>query len=247
MPSLMHALPALSLSAMLFACCAVAAHAGPVDCEQNNVVLARIVAKEARVNFIAGLSKPKSACPAAESACRLRAYVVPGDEVLVDATDGPYVCAFFKSQGGTETRGWLPRAALQIVPPEPAPARQWDGKWRRDREAQIVITSHEDDVEVSGNAVWGSYDPQRVRRGAIHVGDLNGKARPRGQVLAIGYDPDRSAFPSAKDAAPEDCAAKLELHGRYLVVEDNRGCGGLNVSFTGIYVRVKSLKPLGRD
>jgi len=26
------------------------------------------------------------------------------------------------------------------------------------------------------------------------------------------------------------------------VVEDNRGCGGLNVSFTGTYVRVKSLK-----
>jgi hypothetical protein len=247
MPSLTHALPALSLSATLFMCCAVAAHAGRVDCELNKVALARVDTKEARVNFIAGLSKPKSGCPSGESACRLRAYVVPGDEVLVDATDGPYMCAFFKAQGGTETRGWLPRAAVQILPPEPAPARKWDGKWRRDREAQIVITSRQGDLEVSGEAVWGSYDPQRVKRGAIHVGELNGKGRPRGQVLAIGYDPDRSAFPSAKDAAPADCAAKLELHGRYLVVEDNRGCGGLNVSFTGIYVRVKSLKPLGRD
>jgi hypothetical protein len=247
MPSLTHALPPLPLPAMVFTCCAVAAHASPVGCELNKVALARVVAKEAHVNFIAGPSKRVSGCPSAEGACRLKAYVVPGDEVLVDATEGPYVCTFFKSQGGTETRGWLPRAAVQILPPEPAPARQWDGKWRRDREAQIVITSHQDDVEVSGHALWGSYDRQRVKRGAIHVGELSGKARPRGPELAIGYDPDQSAFPSAKNAAPEDCAAKLELYGRYLVVEDNRGCGGLNVSFTGTYVRVKFLKRLGSD
>jgi hypothetical protein len=118
-------------------------------------------------------------------------------------------------------------------------------KWERDREAQIVIKSHQDEVEVSGNAMWGSYDRQRVKRGAVHVGELNGKGRPRGHTLAIGYDPDRSGFPPAKDAAPDSCAAKLELYGRYLVVEDDGLCGGLNVSFTGIYVRVKVLKRLG--
>src|SRR5262249_10604790 len=114
-----------------------------------------------------------------------------------------------------------------------------------DREAQIIINSSGDEVEVSGSAVWGSYDPERVKRGGVHVGELEGKGRPRGQTLAIGYDPDRSDFPPGKDAPPDSCAAKLELHGRYLVVEDNRGCGGLNVSFTGTYVRVKSLRPLG--
>jgi hypothetical protein len=165
----------------------------------------------------------------------------------VDASDGPYVCAVFKSQAGTETRGWLPRAALQIVPPEPAPARQWDGKWERDRDAQIVIKSNQDEVEVSGNAIWGSHDPQRVRRGAIHVGELSGKGRPRGHSLAIGYDPDRSGFPPAKDEARDGCAAKLELYGRYLMVEDDGGCGGINVSFTGIYVQMKSLKRPGKS
>ena len=245
MLSFKQALSAPFLPAIFLTCLAVVTHAGPVDCEQNKVALARVVAKEARLNFIAGPDKRTPACPSAESACRLKAYLVPGDEVLVDATDAAYVCTFFKSQGGTETRGWLPRAALQIAPPEPAPARQWDGRWQRDREAQIVIKSHQDEVEVSGNAMWGSYDPQRVKRGAIHVGELNGKGRPRGQTLAIGYDPDRSGFPLGKDQAPDNCAAKLELYGRYLVVEDNGGCGGLNVSFTGIYVRVKFLKRLG--
>ena len=50
------------------------------------------------------------------------------------------------------------------------------------------------------------------------------------RVLAIGYDLNRSAFPSEEDAAPEICAAKLELYGRYLSVEDNNRFGGLNAS-----------------
>ena len=124
------------LPAIALACGVAAAHADPVGCEQNKVALARVVATEARVNFIAGGSERKPACPSAESGCRLKAYLVPGDEVLVDTADGPYVCTFFKSQGGTETRGWLPRAAVQIAPSEPAPQRQWDGKWQRDRDAQ---------------------------------------------------------------------------------------------------------------
>jgi hypothetical protein len=238
---LKQSLPAAAILASLV----LAAHADPVGCEQNKVALARVVSKDARLHFIAGKSERMPACPSAESACRLKAYVVPGDEVLVEATEAPYLCALFKSQAGTETRGWLPRAALQLAPSAAAPARQWAGKWQRDREAQIVIAAHGDEVEVSGNALWGSYDPQRVRRGAVHVGELSGKGQPRGQTLAIGYDPDKSGFPAGKDQPPEDCAAKLELYGRYLVVEDNLGCGGLNVSFTGIYVRVKSLKRLG--
>jgi hypothetical protein len=145
-----------------------------------------------------------------------------------------------------DARGWLPRASLELVAPAPAPARQWDGNWQRDREARIVIKSHGDEVEVSGSAMWGSYDPERVRRGGVHVGELSGTGRPRGQTLAIGYDPDRSSFRPAQDQPPEDCAAKLDLYGRYLVVEDNRGCGGLNVSFTGTYVRVNSFKRQGR-
>jgi len=243
MQSSKQALSSLFLPAILLACFPITAHAGPTDCELKKVALARVVTQDARLHFIAGASK--RTCPSAESGCRLRAYVVPGDEVLVDAAEGPYVCAFFKSQRGAETRAFLPRAAVQIAPPEAQPARQWAGNWERDREAQIIIKSSGDEVQVSGSALWGSYDPQRVRRGSVHVGELEGKGRPRGQTLAIGYDPDRSDFPPGKDEPPNSCAAKLELYGRYLVVEDNRGCGGLNVSFTGTYVRVKSLRPLG--
>jgi len=226
------------LPALVLALPALPAQAAPVDCGHIGV-LARVVTKDARVNFVAGRGERTPTCPSAERACQQKANVVPGDEVLTGATDGPYVCALFKSQRGTETTGWLPRTALEVVSPQAGPARQWDGTWRRDRDARITIKSDDDEVSVSGDAVWGSHDPQRVRRGGIHVGVLNGKGRPRGRTLAIGYDPDRSGFPPAPDETPDGCAAKLELLGRYLMVEDNSMCGGLNVSFTGIYVRMK--------
>src|SRR6478609_6525234 len=104
-------------AAIMLACLAGTAHAGPAGCELNKVAPARVATKDPRVYFVAGANARASACPSAASACRLRAYVMPGDEVLVDPTDGPYLCAFFKSQGGTETRGWLPRALLELVLP----------------------------------------------------------------------------------------------------------------------------------
>jgi len=228
-------------AAIMLACLAGTAHAGPAGCELNKVAPARVATKDPRVYFVAGANARASACPSAASACRLRAYVMPGDEVLVDPTDGPYLCAFFKSQGGTETRGWLPRALLELV--LPPLCRRGNGTATGSATGKRRSSSSR---AASGSAMWGSYDPERVRRGGVHVGELSGTGRPRGQTLAIGYDPDRSAFPPSQDQAPDACAAKLDLYGRYLVVEDNRGCGGLNVSFTGTYVRVKSLKRLGR-
>ena len=107
-------------------------------------------------------------------------------------------------------------------------------------EAEIVLKSSGDELTVSGSATWGGSDPQRVKRGAVNTGELEGTFRPRNDVLAIGYDPDRSRFPPPEDAAPDICAAKLELYDRYLLVEDNGRCGGVNVSFGGLYVRAES-------
>ena len=146
------------LPALVLALPALPAQAAPVDCGHIGV-LARVVTKDARVNFVAGRGERTPTCPSAERACQQKANVVPGDEVLTGATDGPYVCALFKSQRGTETTGWLPRTALEVVSPQAAPARQWDGTWRRDRDARITIKSDDDEVSVSGDAVWGSHDP----------------------------------------------------------------------------------------
>ena len=56
-------------------------------------------------------------------------------------------------------------------------------------EAEIVLKSGGAEVRVSGIATWGGGDPQRVKRGAVNTGELEGTFKPQGQVLAIGYDP----------------------------------------------------------
>jgi hypothetical protein len=232
----------LVLTPVLSAICGgfltVQTHAESTDCELNNIALGRVITTEPTLHFMAGPSKHGPSCPSAEAACKLKAYLVPGDEVLVGAADGPYVCASFKSDAFVQTTGWLPRAALQLTPPEAPSVRQWDGKWRADADTEIVVKSHGNEVMVSGTASWGGSDPERVKSGAVHTGEIDGKGKPQGHILAIGYDPDKSGFPPPEAAAPDVCAARLNLYGRYLMVEDNGKCGGLNVSFTGLYVRV---------
>src|SRR5262245_55726821 len=77
-----------------------AARAAGDDCEDapDRLALARVVTTDARLNFVAG--PDKKTCPSADNACKLRAFLVPGDDVLVAATDGPYLCAMYKSQAG---------------------------------------------------------------------------------------------------------------------------------------------------
>ena len=64
-----------------------AAYAGQSDCGSfdtgSKIALGRIESQDAKVNFVAGPSKTVPACPSPESACKLKAFVVPGDEVLL--------------------------------------------------------------------------------------------------------------------------------------------------------------------
>jgi uncharacterized membrane protein len=59
---------ACCLSAIVLACGAAVAHADPVGCEQNNVALARVVASEVRVNFIAAASGRRPVRPPSAAA-----------------------------------------------------------------------------------------------------------------------------------------------------------------------------------
>jgi hypothetical protein len=183
------------------------------------------------VNFITNSGKQTPACPSDERGCKLKAFLVPGDVALIIVEDGPYVCATYKSPRGVETSGWLPHAALSLTPPEPVQDKAWEGKWRRDGEAEIALKAHGNDMEAAGQATWGGTDPENVRQSAVQTGEISGAGKPRDGILTVGYG-DRFRPPPYGP----DCAARLRLFGRYLVVEDNGACGGMNVSFSGIYV-----------
>jgi hypothetical protein len=89
---------------------AIPAHA---DCvlSEKNLALARVVTKEAKLYYVSGPRKGAAGCPSPVNACRLKAYLVLGDEVLMNATDDPYVCARFKTQSFNETIGLLQSSA----------------------------------------------------------------------------------------------------------------------------------------
>ncbi len=198
--------------------------------------IARIASKAPRVHFVSnpGDTEKTRDCPSAAAPCRERAFLVPGDEVLVDEVEGDFACVSFVSNRVAETGGWIPRDAIETLPVQPVPRPQdWPGTWKR-IEATIKLKLRDGKVEAEGEAVWGSRDPVRVRNGAVHSGGFDGTAAPEGNRLAFGEGYSVKDFP---DRNKSDCQVLLRHFGRYLVVEDNQHCGGANVSFSGIYVR----------
>ena len=199
----------------------------------DKVGVARVAKARARVNFIRGGLESK-ACPNLSEACRSSAYLVAGDVVLTSERRGEVVCATFANSKGVDTAGWLPAAALEPVPHAEAPVPSgWVGTWRR-IDAQIVIKAASGGaLGVGGTATWGANDPGRVERGTVRSGEISGAAKPVGDTLFISDAP----ADTFENAPSTDCAVRMRRIAHYLLVEDNNACGGMNVSFSGIYVR----------
>lgn len=193
-----------------------------------------------RARFVNG--SEKAGCPNAGASCAMRAFVVANDAVVVTATAGDYACATFTGPGpkAASTSGLLPRARLS-APPAAAPvnaAAAWAGTWRSGDEQTITIKAKRDGgIAVNGDASWGASDPDRVKRGGVNVGEIVGEVSIADGVAAFAMDDDGATKPfDLKLPADSDvCRVKLWRLGPYLVAADNLRCGGMNVTFTGVY------------
>lgn len=223
---------------------------GPVVTgEEVPVRLLRVRDSEPRTHFVADQAPSRPGCPAAGEACRRRAFLLPGDLVIAGPERNGFHCVSYiapdaRKQKGkiTETNGFLPADALAIVPLAPASPADWAGTWTRSEEGEITITPLADGrLRIAGEASFGAFDPGRVRRGAVNGGTLDGEARPSGNRIALGAGYDGAQPPGR--VTDGECRARLRLFRRYLVVEDNSGCGGMNVSFDGVYVRLTGSAP----
>lgn len=192
--------------------------------------------------FIFSHGEARAGCREAEP-CRTKAYVLAGD-VLIASDFGTlgrqttkWVEVEYVARSGRSTRGWLRDTDLQTLSdPPPTSIGAWMGRWVR-TEATITMkpANRQGMVAVSGNATWGASDPGRARSGAVNTGEIDGRfqlKQSRGG-FAIG----------AKGSLPFDqgdqslCRVRFRLLSPYLLVEDNLNCGGLNVSFSGAYVK----------
>ncbi|GJD48793.1 hypothetical protein OPKNFCMD_1519 [Methylobacterium crusticola] len=178
----------------------------------------------------------RAGCPGADPACRDKAFLVPGNAVLLGSARGGYACATYVGAKGLVRSGWLPEATLARAPAAPAPApRDWAGTWTAPEQRIAIRADASGALAVSGEATFGALDPARVKRGAVNLGSLDGRAKPAGPTLAFTMG--SGATLPYGEGDPEACRVRLRLVPPFLLAEDNRNCGGMNVSFTGVYRR----------
>jgi len=198
---------------------------------------ATVIGSAPRVFFVKGAADAKG-CPAAGEGCRSRAFVVHGDHVFTARTSGDFVCASFVSTKGLETAGWLPAVSLQAQPvAAPAGLEAWVGTWHGNVEQNINIRrgTQKDMLSIAGDATFGALDPDRVARGGVNSGEIAADIAAQSDSLAFAMAGD--ATKPYDQGGDDDCRVRMRRFGDYLLVEDNRMCGGNNVSFTGTYRR----------
>ena len=110
--------------------------------------------------------------------------------------------------------------------PAQAPSRaDWLGNWTH-ASGDIAITAGKNGAfNIHGEAFY-----QAAQN--VHTGVIDAVAKPEGTLLQFADD-GSEAFDKAKDNA--ECLVRMQRVGELLVVEDNGGCGGVMVSFTGFY------------
>jgi hypothetical protein len=200
--------------------------------------LAKVVASYPRVYLLKSRSEAKD-CPADVPDCRSRAYVVSGDELFTGARLGDFICASFVSAKGLESAGWV---AVQALAPQPAPAAamrrdDWIGRWTGGPEQSIDISRGpgSEGLKISGSATYGALDRDRIKRGAVNSGEISAEIAASAATLAFTMAD--SGTKSYAEADQYECRVRMRRFAAYLLVEDNRNCGGNNVSFTGTYRR----------
>lgn len=233
--------PALLLSAVLIAGSASAYDAydsnncNGVDWDDKRALVVSKVTAHPRVNFIKSPYDDDfkaTACPAATAVCRKKSYLVMGDLVLVGKTQGDFNCVAYQSPLAKRqiwTRGWLPSAALTPVAPMASPkTSDWIGTWYHPGGSIEIKNGDGGKLHVEGEMIVpGARD--------VHTGEIQAQVMPEKDTIAFVDD---GSIPFEK-TDERGCRVRMQRIRPWLLVEDNDGCGGAGVTFTGLYRRKK--------
>lgn len=201
--------------------------AGPVRAEDDDMCRNGMFAEGNDSFALARITGPGKAhflddmngCPGPSVACRQKAYVLPGDRVVTGRSRGGYVCTYFPNKVGGSA-GWMPRERLAPLAITPRPA-QWLGNWA-DGDNWLRIGRSKAGLRVTGMAFWPSARPSlQDRPGGPNMGEIDGPLRVNGA---------RAEEPG--------CRVTFHLLGDVLIASDpHRVCDGMNVTFSGVYLR----------
>jgi hypothetical protein len=202
------------------------------------ISLGAVKSSERRVHFLKSASAQQS-CPSNSPKCREKDSVSPGDQIIVSAVEGEFLCADHINARGLRRTGWLPRNAVVLLPSRTPPRSDgWIGRWTSGPEQTISITRtpRAGEIRIRGEASFGALEPSRQdREGLVSTGELEGHVRPTSGFAAFTMG--TNATLPYDQGEEVDCRVRMQRLGSFLLVEDNRRCGGINVSFSGIYRR----------
>jgi hypothetical protein len=205
-----------------------------VDWDDARALVVSKVIATPRVNFVKSPYDDDfkaATCPSAGGACRKASYLVTGDLVLTGKTRNDFTCVSYQSptaKAQTWTTGWLPSSALAPFAPTMSPAMtDWIGVW--DHPGGGVT------IKAGGLGGRLKIEGEMVTPTArdFHNGAFRAEAAPKGGVIAFLNDGTLPFDFKCEDA----CRVRMQRVGAWLLVEDNAGCGGAGVSFTGLYRR----------
>lgn len=159
-------------------------------------------------------------CPGKET-CRSKAYLVPRNRAVISRSYSGFGCAWFAPLKGSPTVGWIKLESLKFLDVSAQPRlSDWLGEWRyADNSIKFTNNKLAGYLNVTGDALWHGLGDN------VHIGELDDRAAPVNNLLKIGEtDTDEYA-----------CKVTMRLIGEFLIAADNMKCGGVNVTFSGVY------------
>ena len=198
-----------------------------VEWDDSRALVVAKVTAHPRVNFVKSTYDDDFkavACPAATKSCQKSSYLVTGDLVLVGKTRGDFTCVDYQSPLARQQiwiTGWLPSTALTPVAPMQSPkASDWIGSWHHPGGPVEIKNGDDGKLEVEGAMTL------QTPSGDFQNGDFKAHVAPQNTV----------AF-TDEGSYGDGCHMRMQRIGLWLLVEDNGGCGGAGVTFTGLYRR----------
>jgi hypothetical protein len=91
----------------------------------DNLTEGHIFSKATRVHFV----KDGPGCADQTPACADKAYLVPGDRLIVSKRHDAFICAIYLNTKRTPHIGWLPADAVAYDMAKPIALTDWLGRW----------------------------------------------------------------------------------------------------------------------
>lgn len=174
-------------------------------------------------NAHAFLYSSKVACSTQPDLCKsakTNQYLVDGNVVFAGPEDKGYRCVYYGNKSGKLFAGFVKSTYLKpYLENKPLTQMFLAGTWSYEGNPKITFTPvASDKVKAVGNAFYQGLN------GSLNTGQFSAVAKINGKEIRF---------------SDSGCVVDIIRRGPYLVSSDNGQCGGANVSFSSILMKIK--------